>query len=214
MTSLVDYILSLFRSEDAAQSFVAAPGQAMTNAGLINVSPAEVSQVAASAVPGLALPFDDPIGGLQQAVASQYGYAVPTSDPGLVSDYFAQDPGYFAQDPGYYAQDPGPVFDAASPIIDAGLIAGDAGVGWPQVSTPDWQAASIRDSRSRPDSASSLGLSVPDRASSPVSWEALLAWRSSSRPVVSALDSVSVLRAVWGLDSAYKPDLALSWVQG
>lgn len=39
MTSLIDYILSLFRSEDAARSFVAAPGRAMTSAGLIDIAP-------------------------------------------------------------------------------------------------------------------------------------------------------------------------------
>ncbi|BCI91746.1 hypothetical protein NIIDMKKI_69520 [Mycobacterium kansasii] len=88
MTSLVDYILSLFRSEDAARSFVAAPGQAMTNAGLINVSPAEFSSAAASALPFLDLGAGDPIGGVQQAVADQHGLALASDGaacrPGLL----------------------------------------------------------------------------------------------------------------------------------
>lgn len=77
MTSLVDYILSLFRSEDAARSFVASSGQAMTNAGLVNVSPVEISSAAANALPFLNLGAGDPIGGLQQAVADQYGLRRP-----------------------------------------------------------------------------------------------------------------------------------------
>src|SRR5436305_490723 len=107
MTSLVDYILSLFRSEDAAQSFVADPGQAMTNAGLVNVSPVELSSVAASVVPGLALDAANPVAGLQQAVATQYGFA-PTYDTGVVSMNAAQDSG-------------------------AALVAGDAGIGMANV---------------------------------------------------------------------------------
>lgn len=62
MTSLVDYILSLFRSEDAARSFVASSGQAMTNAGLVNVSPVEISSAAANALPFLNLGAGDRLG--------------------------------------------------------------------------------------------------------------------------------------------------------
>ncbi|WP_216639118.1 IniB N-terminal domain-containing protein, partial [Mycobacterium asiaticum] len=121
MTSLVDYILSLFRNEEAARSFVAAPGQAMTNAGLVNVSPAEVSSAVATAVPGVALSSDDPIIGLRQAVADQHGLTPFTSDPAGLSPFVAPDAG--------------PVLNAAGPVIgnvgavtsDAGVIAADAG---------------------------------------------------------------------------------------
>ncbi len=65
----------------------------MTNAGLINVSPAEVSSAVASAVPGVLVSSDDPISGLQQAVADQHGFAMPTSDAGVVSSFIAQDAG-------------------------------------------------------------------------------------------------------------------------
>lgn len=70
MTSLIDYILSLFRSEDAARSFVAAPGRAMTSAGLIDIAPHQISSVAANVVPGLNLGAGDPMSGLRQAVAA------------------------------------------------------------------------------------------------------------------------------------------------
>src|ERR1700710_1642617 len=131
MTSLMDYILSLFTNEEAARSFVSAPGQAMTNAGLVNVSPAEVSSVAANAVPGLALSSDDPIGGLQQAVAGQHGFVPPTSDPGLVSTFVGQEAS--------------PFVNAAGPIIDdagiaagnAGLVAGEVGAGLANVVATD-----------------------------------------------------------------------------
>ncbi|WP_373196779.1 IniB N-terminal domain-containing protein, partial [Mycobacterium marinum] len=114
MTSLVDYILSLFRSEDAARSFVASPGQAMTNAGLVNVSPVEISSAAANALPFLNLGAGDPIGGLQQAVADQYGLA-SASEVGAASSYVAQDAGAVV------AQ------DAAAVVSDAGVAAADAG---------------------------------------------------------------------------------------
>ena len=69
MNLLIDYILSLFSNEEAAQNFFSGPGQAMTNAGLINVMPDELAAAAASAVPGVPIPDGDPVGGLQQALA-------------------------------------------------------------------------------------------------------------------------------------------------
>src|SRR3954447_14592324 len=131
MTSLVDYILSLFSNEEAARSFVSAPGQAMTNAGLVNVSPAEVSSVVANAVPGLAISSDDPIGGLQQAVAGQHGFVPPTSDLGAV--------------PTFVGQEAGPFINAAGPMIGdagiaantAGLVAGEVGAGLGNVVATD-----------------------------------------------------------------------------
>ena len=84
MLSLIDWILDLFRSEDAARSFVAAPEQSLRDAGLAGVSAAQLSSVAATAVPGLVLGGGDPIVGLQRAVSNQYGFApayAPSFDP-------------------------------------------------------------------------------------------------------------------------------------
>jgi hypothetical protein len=79
MIALIDFILNLFRSEDAARAFVAAPEQAMRDAGVAGVSAAQLSSVAATAVPGMVLGGGDPIVGLQRAVANQYGFA-PVAD--------------------------------------------------------------------------------------------------------------------------------------
>ena len=84
MLTLIDWILALFRSEDAARAFVAAPEQSLRDAGLAGVTAAQVSAVAATAVPGLVLGDGDPIVGLQRAVANQYGFApayAPSFDP-------------------------------------------------------------------------------------------------------------------------------------
>ncbi len=84
MLTLIDWILDLFRSEDAARSFVAAPEQSLRDAGLAGVSAAQLSSVAATAVPGLVLGEGDPIVGLQRAVSNQYGFApayAPSFDP-------------------------------------------------------------------------------------------------------------------------------------
>ncbi len=88
MIALIDFILSLFRSEDAARAFVAAPEQAMRDAGVTGVTAAQLSSVAATAVPGLVLGDGDPIAGLQRAVSNQYGFApayAPSADPFWVS---------------------------------------------------------------------------------------------------------------------------------
>ena len=84
MLSLIDWILALFRSEDAARAFAAAPEKSLRDAGLAGVTAAQVSAVAATAVPGLVLGGGDPIVGLQRAVANQYGFApayAPTYAP-------------------------------------------------------------------------------------------------------------------------------------
>jgi hypothetical protein len=84
MIALIDWILNLFRSEDAARAFVAAPEQALRDAGLAGVSAAQLSSVAATALPGMVLGGGDPILGLQRAVANQYGFApayTPSYDP-------------------------------------------------------------------------------------------------------------------------------------
>ncbi|AQT78390.1 hypothetical protein B1R94_02785 [Mycolicibacterium litorale] len=86
MLSLIDWILDLFRNEDAARAFVAAPEQTMRDAGLAGVSAAQVSAVAATAVPGLVLGGGDPIVGLQRAVSNQYGFA-PAYQPSFEPVY-------------------------------------------------------------------------------------------------------------------------------
>ncbi len=78
MFALIDWILNLFRSEDAARAFVAAPEQAMRDAGLVGVTAAQLSSVAATAIPGMVLGDGDPIVGLQRAVANQYGFGPAT----------------------------------------------------------------------------------------------------------------------------------------
>jgi hypothetical protein len=84
MLTLLDWIIDLFRNEDAARAFVAAPDQTMRDAGFAGVSAAQVSSIAATAVPGLVLGGGDPIVGLQRAVSNQYGFASayePTFQP-------------------------------------------------------------------------------------------------------------------------------------
>lgn len=86
MLTLIDWILDLFRNEDAARAFVAAPEQTMRDAGLAGVSAAQISSVAATAVPGLVLGGGDPIVGLQRAVSNQYGFA-PAYQPSFEPVY-------------------------------------------------------------------------------------------------------------------------------
>lgn len=76
MTTIIDYILDLFRSPDLAGAFVADPEQAMRDAGLPNVTAAQLSAVAATAAPaGVALGGGDPVLGLQRAVADHHSIA-------------------------------------------------------------------------------------------------------------------------------------------
>ena len=86
MLTLLDWILDLFRNEDAARAFVAAPEQTMRDAGFAGVSAAQVSTLAATAVPGLVLGGGDPIVGLQRAVSNQYGFA-PAYQPSFQPVY-------------------------------------------------------------------------------------------------------------------------------
>ena len=79
MINIIDWILDLFRHEDAARAFVSAPEQTMRDAGLAGVSPAQLSAVAATAVPGMVLGNGDPVVGLQRAVSNHYGFA-PAAD--------------------------------------------------------------------------------------------------------------------------------------
>ncbi len=90
--NLIDWILDLFRSEDIAQAFVAAPEQTLRDAGFAGVSAAQLGSVAATAVPGLVLGGGDPIVGLQRAVSNQYGFAPAydyTPQNNLLSPNFA-----------------------------------------------------------------------------------------------------------------------------
>src|ERR1700722_7536520 len=62
MNELIQYILDLFTNPGAAQAFVSAPGQAITDAGLVNVAPDVFSSAVANAMPGVDLGPGDPIG--------------------------------------------------------------------------------------------------------------------------------------------------------
>ena len=80
MTTLLDYILDLFRSPDVAASFIQYPEGAMRDAGLPTVSAAQFASVAATAAPaGLALGGGDPVHGLQRAVSDYHSIASPFS---------------------------------------------------------------------------------------------------------------------------------------
>lgn len=82
MTTLIDFILDLFRSPDRAAAFVLDPDQSLRDAGLPNVTAAQLQAVAATAAPaGLILGGGDPVFGLQQAVASHHNIASPTWAP-------------------------------------------------------------------------------------------------------------------------------------
>ena len=81
MTTIIDYILDLFRSPDVAQAFINDPDEAMRVAGVpANVTAAQLHAVAATAAPaGMVLGGGDPIVGLQRAVADHHSIASPFS---------------------------------------------------------------------------------------------------------------------------------------
>jgi hypothetical protein len=82
MTTLIDFILDLFRSPEAASSFVVDPDGALRDAGLPNVTAAQLASVAATAAPaGYALGGGDPIVGLQRAVADHHNLAQSFASP-------------------------------------------------------------------------------------------------------------------------------------
>jgi hypothetical protein len=82
MTNVLDWILDLFRDPVQAQAFINDPDKSMQNAGVQNVSAAQVNAVAASVAPAAVLQGGgDPVHGLQQAVAQTHGIAfVPQSE--------------------------------------------------------------------------------------------------------------------------------------
>ena len=108
MESLIQLILDLFTDPAAAQAFMAGPQQAMYDNGLVNVSPDEFADAVANALPGQDFGAD-PMGGLQQVLADQYGYA---------PDY------------GGYGPDDGYGLDPVSTVVDDGAaLVGDLGAG-------------------------------------------------------------------------------------
>ncbi len=82
MTTLIDFILDLFRSPASAAAFVADPDGALRDAGLPNVTAAQLASVAATAAPaGYALGGGDPVVGLQRAVADHHQLASNIASP-------------------------------------------------------------------------------------------------------------------------------------
>src|SRR6476620_9382913 len=76
MTKVIDWILDLFRDPVQAQAFVNDPDRAMTNAGVQNVTAAQVQAVAATVAPAAVIHGGgNPVQGLQQAVAETHGIA-------------------------------------------------------------------------------------------------------------------------------------------
>jgi hypothetical protein len=76
MTNVLDWILDLFRDPVQAQAFINDPDKSMQNAGVQNVSAAQVQAVAASVAPAAIIQGGgDPVQGLQQAVAQTHGIA-------------------------------------------------------------------------------------------------------------------------------------------
>jgi hypothetical protein len=76
MTNVIDWILDLFRDPVQAQAFVNDPDRAMANAGVQNVTAAQVQAVAAAVAPAAVIHGGgDPVYGLQQAVAETHGIA-------------------------------------------------------------------------------------------------------------------------------------------
>ena len=76
MTNVIDWILDLFRDPVQAQAFVNDPDRRMQNAGVQNLSAAQVQAVAASVAPAAVIHGGgNPVHGLQQAVAETHGIA-------------------------------------------------------------------------------------------------------------------------------------------
>jgi hypothetical protein len=80
--NIIDFILDLFRNPATAASFVVDPDGALRDAGLPNVTAAQLASVAATAAPaGYALGGGDPIVGLQRAVADHHQLASNFASP-------------------------------------------------------------------------------------------------------------------------------------
>ncbi|WP_422742718.1 IniB N-terminal domain-containing protein [Mycobacterium sp. WMMD1722] len=80
--NIIDFILDLFRNPGVAASFLMDPDGALRDAGLPNVTAAQLASVAATAAPaGYALGGGDPIYGLQRAVADHHQLASNFASP-------------------------------------------------------------------------------------------------------------------------------------
>jgi hypothetical protein len=76
MTNVIDWLLDLFRDPVRAHEFIADPDRAMHNAGVQNLTAAQVQSVAATVAPAAVVAGGgDPVVGLQQAVAQTHGIA-------------------------------------------------------------------------------------------------------------------------------------------
>ncbi len=92
MTTIIDFILDLFRSPAAATAFAVDPDGALRDAGLPTVTAAQLASVAATAAPaGYALGGGDPIVGLQRAVADHHNLATSFASPFSPQTTFAPD---------------------------------------------------------------------------------------------------------------------------
>lgn len=94
MTSLIDFILDLFRSPASAAAFIADPDGSLRDAGLPNVTAAQLHAVAATAAPaGVLLGGGNPVVGLQRAVADHHNipaqFAAPIASPFSPQTQFA-----------------------------------------------------------------------------------------------------------------------------
>jgi hypothetical protein len=76
MTNIIDWILDLFRDPVQAEAFITDPERSLQNAGLQNVTAAQMQAVAATVAPAAVLHGGgNPVLGLQQAVAETHGLA-------------------------------------------------------------------------------------------------------------------------------------------
>ena len=77
MTNVIDWILDLFRDPVQAQALIDDPNRSMQNAGVQNVTAAQVQAVAATVAPAAVIHGGgNPVHGLQQAVAETHGIAL------------------------------------------------------------------------------------------------------------------------------------------
>jgi hypothetical protein len=110
MTNVIDWILDLFRDPVQAQAFINDPDRSMQNAGLANVTAAQVQAVTATVAPAAVIQGGgDPVYGLQQAVAQTHGIAF-TPDTQAFSDNETlsnNDPHILSPDAGHDVQQGG-----------------------------------------------------------------------------------------------------------
>ena len=120
--NIIDFILDLFRNPASATYFVLDPDGALRDAGLPNVTAAQLASVAATAAPaGYALGGGDPIVGLQRAVADHHQLASNFASPFSPQTSFAPTTEFASRnDTDLLSGNNVPV---ASPIQDAGANA-------------------------------------------------------------------------------------------